>query len=209
MGSENSSEAGVVDERQRGSDLAWPIYLALWARAEEVGIYVTYVGIMEEEGTFSPRDDRPGLGPEIRIRRPFYETHNKPGRFLNTGEAVDILDELCTLAHEFGHYVSHIGGLRTPELASSCDLLFQRRRREPGVAQTKPLSPAQHDLVRQEEARAWTYGRDVLKELGFEQWPAFDARERKALDVYEEIFALDAQGWPLSTGVSRDDGGAH
>lgn len=86
----------------------------------------------------------------------------------------DELDELLTLAHEFGHYRSFAAGQRTKEYETVLD--------DRATWLTRSIEERQ--LILEEEARAWTYARSELDVLGFVNWAAFEQREAESLRHY-------------------------
>jgi hypothetical protein len=117
-----------------------------------------------EVGIFFP--DRGGPGScVIQIFRP--RAVEVPG---------DLLFELLTLAHEFGHYRSFERGQRTP--AYDRALAIFQKRIEGELDRTGRL------LILEEERRAWRYGRAELEELGFCALEALDRRAEESLALY-------------------------
>src|SRR5438552_1633425 len=104
-----------------------------------------------EEGFFHP--DLYGCGPTIQLWRNSVDTVD------------DHAQELVTLAHEYGHALSH------------------RRGQRPRVAMPAPaadLRAHEKDMVEAEEARAWAHGREVLKDLDSAyEFALFDRRKRE------------------------------
>ncbi len=181
-----------------GSEL-WATYVALWKRAQAAGIHVHYNGIANNprSGGFHPRDGATdgGRRPMIEIVRPYYETHDEPTQGRNTGGAhlppPDLLEELITLAHEFGHFLSWKQGNRTRPYV---DATTHIERYFDGEDLPR-LAEEQIQLVRDEERRAWTFGEEELRELGFADWDAFCSHKRDALDQYEIIFRWEPLPW--------------
>lgn len=81
----------------------------------------------------------------------------------------DYEQELITLAHEYGHAISHRNGQRPWE-----------EMPDP----SPDLTPAEKQAVQDEEARAWEYGREVLAELGISDFEAFEKRKADADAIY-------------------------
>ena len=165
-----------------------------------------------------PRTGRPPV-PHIRLLRPHYEKVNEPTRGRNAGAPKDLpppdlLYELVTLAHEFGHFESWRH--RTPrEQWLKYDAVTERRgrttrevragARERGelgrvdellrAALQQELNDAECAMILEEEALAWSIGREVLAECGFADWTAYDDRERLRLHNHRYRLGLD-ELWP-------------
>ena len=134
-----------------------------WITAEEVAD--------PEAGYFIPA---PGGVPPPRIV--LYRTHvQHPG---------NELDELLTLAHEFGHYRSFAAGQRTKKYEAVLDPRDAWPTR----------STEERQLILDEEARAWIYARSELDALGFMDWAAFDKREVESLHQYRLRLDLGLRG---------------
>lgn len=181
-------------------DKVFAIYQALWKRAEDDGVWVHYDGMpTPASGGYHPRDHAPAAGPMITISRPYYEKQDEPTRTRNAGAPStmpppDILEETITLAHEYGHHRSHLAGNRTKEYVEA---VVQIERYYAGD-DVPPLTSEQQRLVREEEERAWSIGRSVLAELGFDLFAAFDSRESNGLAQYDEIFRWEVLPWHIS-----------
>ncbi|HEU4411656.1 MAG TPA: hypothetical protein VFS43_40810 [Polyangiaceae bacterium] len=172
----------------------WGVYEPFWRFMQrQKRIIVMYAGPTPdgERGTFCPNDDAPvPCPPMITVTREHYLTpETEPRRERADKVKPDLLDELITLAHEYGHFVSWGEGHRTPELVEAGNRLFRRRA---GDLQEPCLDASQRDLVLQEEERAWSHGRRALQKTGFEWWPAFDQREQEDLGHYKEMLRCDA-----------------
>jgi hypothetical protein len=81
----------------------------------------------------------------------------------------DYEQELITLAHEYGHAISYRKGQRPRE-----------RMPEPAPERT----PVDKHAIQGEEARAWTYGREVLVAIGVTDFEAFEKRKADADAIY-------------------------
>lgn len=139
-----------------------------------------------ESGYFDPRvgTDR---GPLISIcddsdRRkplePCWERGN--GTILTEPE---MLRDLITLAHEYGHLASHLD----PQTQSDRPAYDAAVRR---FHDGEPLCNGDAESILNEEERAWTNGRRVLAAMGFVAWDAFEGRETTGLDLYRRSLAL-------------------
>jgi hypothetical protein len=87
----------------------------------------------------------------------------------------DHAQELITLAHEYGHAISHKRGLRPREQMPepSPDLTLIEKR-----------------AIQDEEARAWAYGRDALVAIGVTDFEAFEKRKADADAIYLQRLGL-------------------
>jgi hypothetical protein len=88
----------------------------------------------------------------------------------NRSDTVDDYEqELVTLAHEYGHALSHRNGRRPSEIMP-----------EP----SPDLTPAEKQAVQEEEARAWANGREVLVAMGVTDFEVFEKRQADADAIY-------------------------
>jgi len=191
--------------RARGADLVdiFTIYENLWTHAERLGAKVHYTGMGEEgAGSFHPNPwDRCEPSPAIEIVRRYYETIDRPTRERNASgrqslPPPDLLCETVTLAHECGHFLSWRG--RTPR--DECDAYYRAARlRDEAWARVEEgssiddyndqlravaqdaLTEEQLQLILAEEERAWTFGRELLLDLGFDKLDYYDERARKGV----------------------------
>lgn len=124
---------------------------------------------MDEAGSFDPAPNG--------VRRPRIVIY----RLRGMNEPGDVLDELLTLAHEFGHFCSFDKGLRTPEYDEA--LRDWREGRD--------LTRAARTSVLDEERRAWRFAREILGEVGFSDWDAFWRSHQDALADYRRRLRLD------------------
>ncbi len=161
----------------------FPMYVSLWKMAQEKGIVVEY-GDMPNGGAGGFREDRLGWPVISLVRAHTGLDQNEPTRTHDPDappdEQPDILEELITLAHEYGHWCSWREGNRTPGFRGAVDRFNYD---DPG-----PLTEADRDLIRAEEDHADRLGAAVLRELGFDAWDAWDRRVARARDLYAERF---------------------
>lgn len=75
--------------------------------------------------------------------------------------AIALAEELCILAHEFGHFELDHGG-----------------DNDPGVMPTQ---------IYQDEVNAWDVAKRVLEEIGFEEWSTFEAVKNEGLNSYSVL----------------------
>lgn len=96
------------------------------------------------------------------------------------------LEELLTLAHEYGHAVSWREGRRTKAYVAVVD-----RMHEPDAKfdETEAL------LILDEECRAWRRARTVLAEVGFEKRTEFEQRQANDLKIYCERLGIGLDRW--------------
>jgi hypothetical protein len=196
------------------------IYTVVWARAEEVGAWVHYgVAGDGEAGYFHPHDgERRGDGrprkPEILIHRPYYkgpghiptEDSNAPPPLVQP----DLVEELITLSHEYGHLMSWNG--RTPrDQWERYDAVARRRSEIEGRSiDAMPtgltveeqanwrrarlwaeFDDADRRRVVLEEELAWEVGRELLGQLGFSGLDALDARARRGVHFHRYRLGMD------------------
>ncbi len=172
------------------------LYKTLWIRSGAEGVPVTYAGETPngEDGWFQVYfDESEGVEcGSIHMVRPFYGDPRTPSATRSAAAPADlappdILAELCTLAHEYGHAVSWRAGNRTAEYVAATDRMFKLLDAAAGGR----LTDEECSLIEAEERRAWANGRAMLGELGFADWAVFDERERAGLAEYVRIFSGD------------------
>src|SRR6266446_6132828 len=86
-------------------------------------------------------------------------------------------EDACTLAHERGHFISDRDGSRSQPAYTK-------------LRKGDPLTAGEKVLIIEEERRAWTHGRDVLKALGCNSWDVFTTTRDEALRGYEDGLAV-------------------
>lgn len=198
----------------------FPIYAQLWRLAESEGIYVHYDGIMAggQAGYFHARDDgdRPRK-PEIAIHRPYYRDHDNPTPDSNAPEGKpqpDLVEELFTLAHEYGHSRSWAG--RTPRDQYALYYAAALHRDEFAAAEWKrldaslplaelcekhrqalraALSDDERRRIVDEEELAWKIGREVLVKLGFADLVRYDETATRHVHNHRYRLGIDDL-WP-------------
>lgn len=196
-------------------------YVKVWRLAEADGIFVHYHGLLGDglAGYFHPRDNFGwSMKPEIVIRRPYYkEPDDEPARDSNAPPdkpQPDLLAELFTLAHEYGHSRSWAG--RTPaadyalydEIAKRRDAIADEEFKQldtssPPLARNDDLRRALHarlsddDRMRiiHEETLAWAIGREVLVGIGFEDLAGYDATTTRHLHNHRYRLGME-EAWP-------------
>lgn len=202
-------------------DYVFPIYEQLWRRAESAGVWVHYGGWPDESlaGYFNPRDDEPfKQRPELAIRRPYCGSSSTTPRRDSTAPPPlpqpDILEELITLAHEYGHFCSFNG--RTERTEYQLYDATVKRRDATWADEVNKLPEGLSKLERNERVRrqmfarldddartrlireetlAWTIGRDVLVELGFADFARYDATSEKHLHNHRWRLGME-DAWP-------------
>jgi hypothetical protein len=144
----------IADRRHR------EIHQILWARIAADGIILrAHIRLgsidAETQGEFFINK----LGePQIHV----YRSHHS--------ERVDDYEqELVTLAHEYGHAISH---------------KRRERQREEMPEASPDLTLEGKQAIQDEEARAWQYGREVLLDLGLTDFAAFEKRKAEADAIY-------------------------
>lgn len=195
------------------------IYVELWRRAEREGVTVRYEDdpcASGRHGYFdSHRHDDTPSPPEIVVVRPWFTPPvTEPQRESGAPQKVSkILDELITLAHEFGHFRSYT---TARERWLQFDDAVQHRQRVETVASltaitTSQLPAEQNEIIRHalraalndheraliidEEALAWDIARETLASLGFDKWEPFEARVRSGLHFHRWRLGIeDAMG---------------
>ena len=188
------------------------VYERLWRNAEARGVTINYDGLADDgSGMFHPDPaDRGEIRPTITIGRPYCEHDDQPSCGRNPGGASlpppDILYETVTLAHEIGHFLSWKE--RTPR--SDWEAYFDAARKRDVAQDAVPESGskeefnsslrvaaqsalAEHEigLILAEEERAWTIGRELLADLGFDRWDYYAERERRGIHHHRYRLGLD------------------
>lgn len=90
------------------------------------------------------------------------------------------MEELLTIAHEFGHAESFKRGLRGDGYLEAANKVTQ--------GNFAALSERERCLVLSEERRAWRFGRENLAHAGFDDWSAYWQRRARALRDYLRRF---------------------
>ena len=137
-----------------------------------------------EEGTFG----KDGLGtPVIQIQRA------KGGLRIskeenNMAELVDSyngsIDELYTLAHEYGHHLSKKEGNWTEDYERGRDLINKDR--------IDLMSPEQKTAVFNEEKSAWDFAIRILTDSGWPNQDSVAAKAEHSLKTYREKLMIDS-----------------
>ena len=146
----------------------------------------TTVGLNNGElGGYIPNYN--SCGPVIEILRTNengYWISQKNNELKNKQQFIDKshskLDDLITLAHEYGHHISNEKNLRTYDYEQALKLFNGKD----GLG----LSISQQDLILKEEKQAWNFGREVLISFNFENLKDYDIREKDGLKNYENRF---------------------
>lgn len=92
----------------------------------------------------------------------------------------DAMEELLTIAHEFGHAQSFMRGLRGESYLGAADKVT--------AGEFAALSERERCLVLSEERRAWRFGRENLARVGFDDWSEYWQRRARALREYLRRF---------------------
>jgi hypothetical protein len=104
--------------------------------------------------------------------------------------------ELVALAHEFGHALSHMRGEQTPDYKAAVMKYDAKLTAESetqleadaAALASQPMTEAEQDLVRDEEDRAWEYGREELERRGLTDFGKFDEWRAEAMAIYARNF---------------------
>lgn len=89
------------------------------------------------------------------------------------------LEDACTLAHEYGHFLSDRAGNRTAAYVAALDAFHGAGR---------ALSQQEQAEILAEEVRAWEYGREALAALGCTDWDGFEECRWRWLSSYSKRF---------------------
>ena len=153
------------------------VLAALWTRAREAGIHVTYHAHLSASdarlgGYFYVHEGRVLTSMKIAL------FHPERAPIPQTEPCVEgdrVLADICTLAHEFGHYLSWAEKRADwPEYHAAT--LLRDQTSDAGGDPAAALTLPQKELILEEEARAWRLGRTVLVELGFDDFGDYDGR---------------------------------
>ena len=152
-------------------------YVALWREVQKY-VQVMYEsaevdekGQVFEHGYFHPmwRDVRPCVvicRPRVSSETPWEPDPDHRA-----------LSEACSLAHEYGHFLSFHKKRRTATYHTAINL---------GCA-WPDLSPEQQRHVLSEERRAWDLGRNAVAALGLPILGALRKRRREGLGIYRKL----------------------
>ena len=91
-------------------------------------------------------------------------------------------------AHEVGHVRRELAGLMATAYLEARVTI--RGKSAAQILGSVPLTT--RELMLEEEALAWDGGREVLAELGFDDWGLFEQTRERGLGVYREILQLEA-----------------
>jgi hypothetical protein len=172
----------------------WLLYVALWRAAQGAGVAVHYLGISVEgeAGFFDPHDEPEAQrGPQLAIVRPHFDAPDcgyEPSPARNDGQKVELLAELCVLAHEFGHIRSWQRGERTPAYAQALRTFNDRKQTG------KHPNGEQCGLIKDEEERAWRYAEEELRSRNFTEWPLFQSAKETSLANYDALLLRSPSG---------------
>jgi hypothetical protein len=100
-------------------------------------------------------------------------------------------EDLFTLAHEYGHHLSHINNQRTENYEKG------KSEIEKTCNEGKSLSQAYANLTRllkievlEEEARAWLYAKEILSKINFDAWTWFNDHIKNSFENYKRVIRL-------------------
>jgi hypothetical protein len=155
--------------------------------------YVRAQGVIVDFVPLSAARGRAGYfrQPNEKRRRPIIKI-SRPERADTPG---DPEDELFTVAHEFGHFLSYAARGTSEEYARYLEVRDLDWNRWP------ELEPAKKALIFDEEERAWELGRGELVRIGLGEFQAFEVRRMTSLDDYRARLALPA---PDATPATAD-----
>lgn len=199
------------------------VYELVWNRAAFLGAYVHYDRQLafsggDRKGFFHPNEET--QQPKIHIACVRKRIGTTPK--LNDKTPEEIVAELHTLAHETGHFLSwrhawngdgearaalaekRIAAVRFDEVfnetskTTSEELPDQEFARIVNANIQRELTERQRELILAEEERAWTLGRELLVEFGYDGLAAYDTRATFALGGYRDQLGFDrsASGSP-------------
>jgi len=179
----------------------FPSYVALWRRLPIEDLWVHYgPDLYGEVGAFQ-HDGQGGFKrPEIVIVRPHYIDEDEPSLERSDGKPVNLQAEMFTFAHEYGHYLSFIGGT-TEEIwqeyhraAVHRDELLNDMPAGDRIIETLAggLSDREKDVIVAEERRAWELGRQFVPEALLDQ---YDDAARHGVHCHKYRLGLDPL-WP-------------
>jgi hypothetical protein len=186
----------------------FPLYVALWRRLPTDELWVHYgPGSSRREAGYFQHDGQGGFKrPEIVIVRAYYaEPEDEPSMVRSNGRPVDLVAEMCTLAHEYGHYLSFSGAtsldrwreyhravLHVDELL---DKMTARHCYNPLTHRDRlrrRLSGREKALIVAEETIAWQLGRQFVPEPLHED---YDRRAPHGVHCHKFRMGLDPL-WP-------------
>ena len=187
------------------NEAIFPSYAALWRRVPVDDLYIHYDGwgARGEAGYFDHHGQGDFKKPEIGIVRPFYVEPDEPSMERSDGTPVDLVHEMCTLAHEYGHYLSFSGGTSVDtwqayyRAALHRDQVFDALPDGTSAEQCRDaaanaLSDEERTLIVAEETLAWVLGREFVPEpLRAE----YDSRARLGVHNHKYRLGIDPL-WP-------------
>lgn len=142
-------------------------------------------------GYCEPKERHPDAPASVRTLNAviwiYRDDQNTPGPAMR---------ELVALAHEFGHALSHMRGKQTPNYKAAVMKYDAKLAAASGThleadaaaLASQPMTEAEQDLVRDEECRAWDYGREELEGRGLTDFRKFDEWRAEAMAIYERNF---------------------
>ncbi len=182
------------------------VYVAVWDRAESRGAFVHYDRFLPlqgdgRDGYFYPyedEDEEHKAEPKIHIARA--RTSGKRPKLDGVTDH-RVVAELHTLTHETGHFLWWHRGWHDDAVARAeiteyrvaarlFDQVFEDTKRTPNATSLsdddytrmlaanmqRELTDEQRRLILVEEERAWTLGRELLVEFGYDGLEAYDTR---------------------------------
>jgi hypothetical protein len=190
------------------------VYRPLWVRAQAAGVGVRYWWAPLLAGYYDPESNVISL-----VRAPPPERREVPTPYRRDDQRLsddELVHEVCTLAHELGHYRSASGASSPIDLAvyraavkrfdkvreDSRQRLFEevtdRRVGDAELADAAiaavrtELSMRERDAIYAEESLAWVIARRELEAVGFTAWDVLTERTRGALSEYRRLLSVDS-----------------
>jgi hypothetical protein len=160
------------------------VFEALWERVSDDGVDIEWrVPSLAQEADVNGCYLAPSVdgGFPQRPRIVLFREKARRPQYAGEPDFERPLEDVCTLAHEHGHYLSDEARQRNAAYVAAVKVPLDHW---PGLPEATKL------LIFEEEQRAWNYGRLTLTDLGFEDWGAFDERERADLATYERLLQL-------------------
>lgn len=155
-----------------------PLFERLCQRVRVAGVYLTF-----GHESFSQHGEAGSYSPD-----PWEKGHDHPRieifRKVSASLVDDYKAESITLAHEFGHHLSHVSGVRPS------DYLQVANRFADGGAVRGHLTDGEAHVIYDEEQRAWDHALRLLEEMGFPDMAAARLARNCGLDNYRERLML-------------------
>lgn len=150
------------------------LWQAAQANLNAHGGFLSYFPAESVRGEF-----RRGKLPRIWLYRPL---ETMPEVWTDPDKVTDPDLDASILAHEFGHFLTWTQGLRPKGFVSA-----SVRDKHLDSRLTRAWSLREADLLKilAEEEQAWALGKALLEEVGFQNWPVFEARQKLSLGYHK------------------------